>query len=82
MIVSLGMSCGRIDALGERAVEVMVPKGVSRSNRYLLVNRAYTSIRQLQDRSELAWPDDGFSSWGPDHTANVCLLVIVYLWAG
>ena len=71
MIVLLGMSCGRIAPLGEGAVEVTARQVVGGDTIYLLVNRVYRSICQLQDGSESAWPEDGFRSWCPDDPAKV-----------
>lgn len=65
--------------LGEGAVEVMVRQVVSGGTRYLLVNRVYGSICQLQDGNESARPKTDFSTWCPEDATKVRLFVLVYL---
>ena len=59
-----------------------VPQVVGGGTRYLLVNRVYRVICELQDGSESAWAEAGSRSWCPDDAALVRLFVLVYLWAG
>ena len=47
-----------------------------------LVNRVYKSICHLQNGSESARPEGGFSRWCPDEGVKERLFVLVYLWVG
>ncbi|CAM9582307.1 unnamed protein product, partial [Pylaiella littoralis] len=62
--------------------QVTVQRIVGGAPKFLLVNRAFAKIGNLEDGSDSAWPTADFQFWNPDENDKVRLFVLAHLLSG